>query len=410
MTTVEQKVERVARESYGRLVAYLAAQSGDVIEAEEALSDAFAAALESWPTRGAPDNPEGWLLAVARRKRIDEIRRQKTRTKVVDTLATEAQETNEDELSSHVFPEHRLNLMFVCAHPAIDPGIRAPLILNTVLGLTAERMASAFLVKPSAMSQRLVRGKRKIRDAVIGFLIPKPEDFPGRLEAVLESIYAAYGVAWENVVGQDAFAHSLADEAIWLARILVEQMPNEPEPRGLLALMLYCESRKKARRGINGSFIPLYNQDTSLWSRPLIDEAENELEAASKFEKHGRFQLEASIQSAHTARIHTGLVDWETIATLYEGLVQIAPTIGAFVSRASTLAKARSPDFALKELDKLPQNRVANYQPYWALRFHLLNDLNRHEEAEKDRRHAIGLTEDPSVRAFLLSSIQHNRK
>ncbi|MCZ6672071.1 MAG: sigma factor [Verrucomicrobia bacterium] len=403
MTTVEQKVERVARESYGRLLAFLAAQSGDVIKAEEALSDAFAAALETWPRRGEPNNPEAWLLSVARRKGIDEIRRQKTRTNLVNTLAKDAEEKAADISPAQTFPEHRLNLMFVCAHPAIDSSIRAPLILNTVLGLTADRMASAFLVKPSAMSQRLVRGKRKIRDARIRFSIPEPEDLPERLDAVLEAIYAAYGVAWENVAGQDGFAHSLSDEAIWLARILVQQMPQEPEPRGLLALMLYCESRKQARRGRDGSFIPLYDQDTSLWNRPIIDEAENELMSASKMGKHGRFQLEASIQSAHTARINTGLVDWETIATLYEGLVQIAPTIGALVSRASTLAKAKDASFALAELDRLPHQAVANYQPFWALRFHLLNELGRNEEAEKARQQAIGLTEDPSVRAYLLS-------
>ena len=403
MTTAIQQVERVARESYGRLLAFMAARSGDVIAAEEALSDAFAAALDKWPTEGVPNNPEAWLLSVARRKHIDEIRRQKARTNLANTLTELAENSVGASNPNTTFPEHRLNLMFVCAHPAIDSSIRAPLILNTILGLTAERMASAFLVKPSAMSQRLVRGKKKIRDTRIRFSIPEKEELPERLDAVLEAIYAAYGVAWENVVGQDAFAHSLSDEAIWLARILVEQMPNEPEPRGLLALMLYCDSRKNARRGSDGSFIPLYDQDTALWSRPLIDEAEKQLEVAAKYKQHGRFQLEASIQSAHTARIHTGLVEWETIATLYEGLVQIAPTIGALVSRVSTLAKAKDASFALSELDRLPQQSVSSYQPYWALRFHLLKELGQQEEAEIARQRAIGLTEDPSVRAHLLS-------
>ena len=367
------------------------------------MSEAFTAALKTWPTKGAPDNPEAWLLSVARRKHIDEIRREKARTNLVNTLTEEAESFAQAISPASTFPEHRLNLMFACAHPAIDSSIRAPLILNTILGLSAERMASAFLVKPTAMSQQLVRGKRKIRDARIRFSIPENEELPERLDAVLEAIYAAYGVAWENVAGQDAFAHSLADEAIWLARLLAEQLPKEPEPRGLLALMLYCESRTAARRGTDGSFIPLYEQDTSLWDRSLIDKAEKQLEAAALHKRHGRFQLEASIQSAHTARIHTGLVEWETIATLYEGLVQIAPTIGGLVSRASTLAKARDASFALAELDRLPKQTVASYQPYWALRFHLLKELGRSEEAAKARQQAIGLTEDPSVRAYLLS-------
>jgi len=402
-TIIAQEIERVARESYGRLLAYLSANSGDVIAAEEALSDAFAAALDAWPLKGAPKNPEAWLLSVARRKRIDEIRRRKARNDLVDTFFLEKDISDKLE-SKTTFPEHRLNLMFVCAHPAIDPNLRAPLILNTILGLSAERIASAFLVKPSAMSQRLVRGKRKIRDTRIRFSIPDQDELPGRLDAVLEAIYAAYGVAWESVADQDTFAHSLADESIWLARILVAQMRDEPEPRGLLSLMLYCESRKRARRGADGSFIPLYEQDTSLWSRPLIDQAEQELNAAAALKQHGRFQLEASIQSAHTARIHTGLVDWNTIATLYEGLIRIAPTIGALVSRASTLAKARTPAFALSQLDRLPSQSIANYQPYWALRFHLLKELDQTANAEKARQRAIGLTEDPSVRAHLLSS------
>ncbi len=238
--------EAVARAAYGRLVAYLAARSRDVAAAEDALAEAFAAALRVWPETGVPERPEAWLFTAARRQLIQAGRRQAVRGAAEPTLALLAEERQ--DRAPDAFPDERLKLLFVCAHPAIDPAARAPLMLQTVLGLDAARIASAFLVAPAAMGQRLVRAKTRIREAGIAFAVPEPEELPERLAAVLDAIYAAYGSGWEDAAGTDARRKGLTAEAIWLARLVTALLPGEPEARGLLALMLYCEARAAARR------------------------------------------------------------------------------------------------------------------------------------------------------------------
>lgn len=288
--------ELAARNSYGRLVAYLAAQTRDVVAAEDALGDAFLSALQTWTESGVPKNPEAWLLVTARNRLIDAGRRSQVHEKVLNTFKyNELEFAAEPSSESVTFPDDRLKLLFICAHPAIDPTIHTPLMLQTVLGLNAAQIASAFLVAPATMGQRLVRAKTKIRDAGIAFELPEEKDLPSRLTAVLEAIYAAYTQAWETVDGGDPRHRGLAEEAIWLARLCVKLMPTEPEARGLLALMLYCESRRDARRTSNGSYVPLLQQDTSLWSQIAIAEAEKELALSATFKQLGRFQLEAAI-------------------------------------------------------------------------------------------------------------------
>src|SRR5262249_34351685 len=237
-----------------------------------------------------------------------------------------------------VFPDERLKLLFVCAHPAIDPMARTPLMLQTVIGLDVARIASAFLVSPGAMNQRLVRAKAKIRDTNIAFEVPEAGELPDRLEAVLDAIYAAYGAGWEDVAGTDPRRGQLVDEALWLARLVVDLLPNEPEAKGLLALLLHCEARRAARRAIDGSFVPLSQQDTRRWCRPMIAEAEKLLAAAVGAKRMGRFQLEAAIQSAHAERARSGRVDWAAVVQLYDGLTAIAPSIGALLGRAAAIA------------------------------------------------------------------------
>jgi RNA polymerase sigma-70 factor (ECF subfamily) len=395
-------IEAVARTAYGRLVAYLAARSGDVAAAEDALSDAFAAALHRWPTDGVPEKPEAWLLHAARNRMIDAARHHQVRQKSEPLLQLLADEAENVAAVQPNFPDERLKLLFVCAHPAIEAAARTPLMLQTVLGLAAARIASAFLVSPAAMGQRLVRAKTKIRDAAIPFRVPDQPEWAERLSFVLDAIYSAYTAGWESLIDTGSTHSALAGEAIAIGRTLVQLMPAEPEARGLLALMLHCEARRAARYTREGEFVPLDQQDTALWSRPTIDEAEQHLRAAAAFARTGRYQLEAAIQSLHAHRAATGMIDWQEIALLYEGLVRLAPGVGARVGRAVALAQAGEVSAGLVALDEIPAERAADYQPWWAARGHLLVRLQRTAEAEHAFIRAASLTEDPALRAYLL--------
>jgi RNA polymerase sigma-70 factor (ECF subfamily) len=300
-------------------------------------------------------------------------------------------------------PDARLRLLFVCAHPAIDPAMHAPLMLQIVLGLDVGAIAASFLVSPAAMARRLVRAKAKIRETGIRFGVPDPDALASRLEAVLDAIYAAYGHGWNEVTGGEATIDGLADEATFLARLVVARLPGEPEAKGLLALLLHCEARRGARRASDEGFVPLGDQDVTLWSVPLIAEAEQTLEAASRHGRMGRFQLEAAIQSVHAARAHLGFTDWPAIALLYDGLMQLAPTMGVRVGRAAATAEARGPEAGWHLLRDIDPEEGRTYQPYWALKGHLLRRLDRGDEAREAFAQALELTDDEAVRAFLRS-------
>jgi predicted RNA polymerase sigma factor len=271
-----------------------------------------------------------------------------------------------------------------------------------VLGLDAAEIGQAFLVSPAAMGQRLVRAKTKIREAGIAFEVPEARELPQRLEAVLDAIYGAYGNAWQDAAGVDARARGLADEAIWLARVLRARLPEEPEVRGLLALMLHCEARRPARRALDGGFVPLSEQDPRLWTPSIIDEAESELAEVAVKGRLGRFQLEAAIQSVHAERRRSGRTDWGAIAWFYERLVELSPTLGARVGHAAAVAEVSGPASALALLERIEEKLVKTYQPYWAVRGHLLQQVRREQEAREAFDRAIGLAEDPAVRRFLL--------
>jgi predicted RNA polymerase sigma factor len=401
MDDAHRVVETVARDAYGRLISYLSARSRDVAGAEDALAEAFLAALRTWPCDGVPEKPEAWLLATARHRLIDRARHERIRVEAIQALRR-AVEAAEAMSAASMFPDERLKLLFVCAHPAIDPSMHTPLMLQIVLGLDAATIARAFLVSPATLGQRLVRAKAKIRDAGIAFEVPGGSELPQRLGAVLEAIYAAYGSGWDDVAGADPWRRGLTDEAIWLARVLLARLPEEPEARGLLALMLYCEARRQTRRAGDGGYVPLSEQDTRLWSMPLIEEAERLLAIAAGQQRVGRFQLEAAIQSAHVERARCGRIDWQAIALLYEGLVRAAPTLGALVGRAAALAEASGPDAGFALLDDITPESVQTYQPYWAVRAHLLQRLGRRAEALDAFDRAISLTEDSAIQQFLL--------
>jgi len=399
--STHRTIERVARESYGRLVAYLSSHTRDVASAEDALSNALVTALTTWPRDGMPQNPEAWLLTAARHSLIDLVRHQQVAVASEPTLLLLREEPKEVSLSAE-FPDERLKLLFVCAHPAIDPAMHTPLMLQTVLGLDAARIAHAFLVSPTTMGQRLVRAKTKIRDGGIQFEVPQEHELPQRLDAVLEAIYAAFGIGWDDIRGVDQRGRDLAEEAIWLARLLLHLMPEEAEVRGLLALMLHCEARRPARRGPDGRYVPLSEQDPRQWSLPLIEEAERHLAEASSRGRTGRFQLEAAIQSVHAERARSGRIEWVAIMLFYEQLIRISPTLGTRTGYGAAVGEANGPEAGLAVLDGIDLDAVSGYQPYWAVRAHLLQRLGKTSEAANAFDRAISLAEDPAVRQFLL--------
>jgi predicted RNA polymerase sigma factor len=394
-------VERVARESYGRLVAYLSAHTRDVASAEDALSNALVSALTHWAQEGVPQNPEAWLMTAARRSFIDVIRHQRVALASEPTLKLLQEDSTETAMATE-FPDERLKLLFVCAHPAIDPAMHTPLMLQTVLGLDAARIAQAFLIAPKTIGQRLVRAKTKIRSGGIPFEIPATRDLPERLDAVLEAIYAAFGIGWDDMAGADHRGRDLAEEALWLARVLLQLMPAQAEVQGLLAFMLHCEARRPARRGPDGRYIPLSGQDPKQWSLPLIEEAERHLSEAFTQGRPGRFQLEAAIQSVHAERAHSGRTDWAAIVLFYQQLLRVSPALGTRAGYAAAVAEANGPEAGLAVLESIEPDSVSHYQPYWAVRAHLLGRLGKTREAADAYDRAIGLAEDPAVREFLL--------
>jgi len=395
--------EQTARQSYGKLLAFLAARTRDLAAAEDALAEAFAAALASWPAQGIPRSPEAWLLSVARRRMIDAMRRRQTGDAAIDQLLLQAEENQVRDTASGGIPDDRLRLMFVCAHPAIDPAARAALMLQTVLGLDAGSIASAFLVAPASMAQRLVRAKRKIRLAGIPFRVPEPDELPDRLEAVLDAIYAVFAEGWSDPAGADVQSRGLIEEAIWLGRLLASLLPAEPEALGLLALMLHAEARHAARRDAAGGYVPLLEQPPERWDGPMVEEAEALLHRAGALGRVGRYQLEAAVQSVHSARRHTGRTNWTAIVDLYDALLARTGSAVVAINRAVALAERDGPAAglaALAAIDGLPQ--LAQYQPYWAARAALLARDRQIEAADKAYERAIGMERDPAVRQFLM--------
>jgi predicted RNA polymerase sigma factor len=400
-TQSRETAEAVARRSYGKLVAFLAARTRDVAAAEDALSEAFAAALADWPRTGCPKNPEAWLLTVARRKVIDASRRQQSAETGAEELQVMAEGLGATAEETEI-PDRRLALMFACAHPAIEPSVRAPLILQVVLGFDAAAIASAFLISPATMGQRLVRAKNKIRQAGVPFRIPERTDLPERLDAVLGAIYAAFAEGWIDAAGTDVARRDLAEEAIFLGQVVVQLLPDEPEALGLLALMLHAEARRPARRNSQGEYVPLAEQDSNVWNPEMLFEAESLLRRASAIGSIGRYQLEAALQSAHVYRCRTGRANWAEVLQLYDTLLALTGSPVVAINRALAVAELRGASEALDALQSVANDgRVTQYQPYWAARAELLAKTGASDDARQAYEIAIGMERDPAVRQFL---------
>ena len=393
-----ERAARAARDSYGRLVALLARSSGDIAAAEDALADAFERALIRWPRDGIPDNPEAWLLTVARNRQRDHLRSAAHRTSTV--LDEAVLIASHDEVDVEAIPDERLALMFVCAHPAIDKTVRTPLMLQTVLGVGSEQIAAAFAIPAPTMAQRLVRAKRRIRDARIPFVVPDQFAAPTRLPEVLEAVYGAYAIDWQGTAGMTERG-SLAVEALQLAETLALLVPDEPEALGLASLICLSMARAPARVDSSGAMVPLPDQDTSRWDAALIERGERYLVRAHQVGRIGRFQLEAAIQSVHCDRRNTGLTDWQALRKFHTALADIAPTLGAAVSLAVVIGETDGPTAGLAILDELDSPQARRFQPAFAARAHLRARAGDTLGAAEALDRAISLTTDPATRAYL---------
>ncbi|MGH3005293.1 MAG: RNA polymerase sigma factor [Gaiellaceae bacterium] len=390
------ELARVFREEWGRSVAVLARATGDLALAEDAVQDAFATALERWPD-GAPRNPGAWILTVARNRALDRLRRERTLAHKTELLARLEEVSLPDDTSA--LPDERLALMFACCHPALPSDVRVPLTLRMVGGLSTAEIARAFLVPEPTLSQRLVRAKRKIREAGIPLAVPADHDLPERLRSVLAVLYLVFNEGYASAAGDDLVRNDLCDEAIRLAKLLAVSMPDEPEALGLLALMLLHDSRREARTRADGELVLLEEQDRGRWNRAQIEEGKRLLERALSFRRPGPYQLQAAIAAVHASAARPEETDWPQIAALYRELVRVDPSPVVELNRAVAVAMATRPEEGLALVERI--QGLDRYHLLHAARADLLRQSGRRKEAAAAYERALALAPSPVERAFL---------